>query len=76
MDDAIGAAAKVDGGGGEGFVHGHEEISGAQDSAFRAEGPQHGFTESDSDVFHGVVLIDVQITFGGNVQIKSTMAGD
>jgi hypothetical protein len=34
VDNATGAASEIDGGSGERFVHGHEEISGTQNATF------------------------------------------
>jgi hypothetical protein len=34
MDDTIGSAAEIHGGSGEGFIHGHQEVSGAENAAF------------------------------------------
>ncbi len=61
VDGVSGAAAEVDCGDGEGFVHGHEEVSGAEDAALVAEGAVEGFAERDADVFDGVVLVDVEV---------------
>src|SRR5882762_6645939 len=73
---AVGPAAEIDGGDGKCFVHGHEEISGAQDAALRAESSLHGFAERNSDVFDGVMLVHVEIAAGLHVQIKSAMTRD
>src|SRR6267378_3048539 len=76
MHHAKGPPAEIDGGGGECFVHGHEEISGAQDAAFRTESFLHGFSERNSDVFDGVMLVHVEIAAGLRMQIKCAMPGD
>ena len=61
VDGEGGAAAEVDGGDGERFVHGHEEVAGAQNAALIAERAVEGLAERDADVFDGVVLIDIEI---------------
>ena len=38
VDGVGGAAGEVDGGDGEGLVHGHDEVAGAEDAALVAEG--------------------------------------
>ena len=74
--DAIRAAGKIERGGGEAIVHRHEEISGAQDAALRAERLFHRFAERDADVLDGVVLIDVEIAARREVEIERAVAGD
>ena len=43
---------------------------------FLPSGFEHGFAERDAGVFDGVVLIDVEIAFGFDVQIESAVARD
>ena len=73
LDDAMPAATEVDCGGREGFVHGHQEISGAEDSFFRAQRFLYGLAERDADVFDGVVLVDVEVALGGDGEIERTV---
>ena len=69
-------SAEIDCGGREGFVHRHQEISGTQNAAFRAERFLDGFAERDANVFDGVVLIDVEVAFRGDGEIECTVARD
>ncbi len=69
-------AAQVDGGGGKGFVHGHQKIAGAQDATFVAERFRHRFAQGDADVFDGVVLVDVEVALCVDRQIESAVASD
>ena len=69
-----GAAAEVDGGYGQGFVHGHEEVAGAIDAAFVADGAGDGFAECNADVFYGVVLVNIQVATAGQVKIEAAVA--
>lgn len=73
---AVSAAAQINGGGSEGIVHGHQEISGAQDAAFRTERLADCFAEGDANVFDRVVLIDVEVAFRGERQIESAVTSD
>jgi hypothetical protein len=73
---AMWAPTEIDSSGGESFIHGHEEVSSAEDAAFRAERFYNGFAESDADVFDGVVLIYVEVAFGGEVDIERAVACD
>ncbi len=61
FDGVGGAAGEVDGGDGEGLVHGHDEVAGAEDAALVAEGLRDGLAEGDAGVFDGVVLVDVEV---------------
>ena len=66
FDGVGGAAGEVDGGDGEGLVHGHDEVAGAEDAALVAEGlHSEGLAESDAGVFDGVVLVDVEVALNG-----------
>ena len=68
------AAAEVDGGCGESFVHGHQKIAGTENTFFGAERFLHGCAEGDAHVFDGVVLVDVEIAFGGDGEIECAVA--
>ncbi len=74
--DAECAARKVERGGGETIVHGHQEVSGAENAAFRAECFLDGFAERDADVFHGVMLVNVEIAARGELQVESAVTRD
>ena len=69
-------ATKIDGCDGEGLIHGHEEVAGAQDAALVPEGAVEGLAERDANVFDGVVLIDIQIAFAGEVEVERAMASE
>src|SRR5277367_1599494 len=71
---AIGAASQIDRCSCEGFVHGHQEIPGAQDASLCTERLEHRFSERDARVLDGVVLIDVEIAFGCERQIEGPVA--
>jgi hypothetical protein len=66
--------AQIHRGDGEGLVHGHEEVAGAQDAALSAEGAVKRLAQGDADVFDGVVLIDVQIAVALEVEIEGAVA--
>jgi hypothetical protein len=74
--DAENAAGKIEGGSGEAIVHRHEEIAGAQNAAFGAEGLLDGFAQSYADVFDGVVLIDVKIALCAEFEVETAVASD
>jgi hypothetical protein len=76
FNDTKGATAKIDGGGSKGFIHGHEEIAGAQNAALVAKGGVDAFTESDAHIFNSVMLVDIQVTDGSQLQVKSAVTGD
>jgi len=76
VHNAIGPAAEIDSGSGESFIHWHKEISGAQDTTLRTESLLDGFSEGDTDIFHGVMLIHVEIATGTHEQIKCSVTRD
>ena len=69
------ASAKIHGDHAQRFVHRHQEISRAQDSAFVAERPVEGLAQGDADILHRVVLIDIEIAAGRRVPGRSRRDG-
>ena len=76
FDGVGGASGEIDGGDGEGLIHGHEEVSGAEDSTFVSEGCREGFAESDAGVFDGVVLVHVEVAFDLEGEVEAAVAGE
>src|SRR5262249_38901298 len=72
--DRSGTSAEVDCSQPQRFIHGHYEISGAHDAALVAQRAVEGFTQGDAHVFHCMVLVDVEITRGSELQVESAMA--
>ena len=68
------AAAQIDGGDGEGFVHGHEEVAGAQNAALVAERAVECLAERDAHIFDGVVLVHVEIAVALEFEIECAVA--
>src|SRR5580700_6989057 len=67
------ASAKIHGGQTESFVHRHKKIAGPQDTFLVAQGLIECFSQHDPGVLHRVMLIDIQIASGTEVQIKGTV---
>jgi hypothetical protein len=74
VDGERGASTEVYGGDGEGFVHGHEKVPGAQNAALVAKSTVESFTERDANVFDSVVLIDVEVTIALEFEIEGSVA--
>jgi hypothetical protein len=74
LNNAKRPPAKIDGGCSKRFVHGHQEISGAQDSFFVSKRGSHCLTERNADILYGVVLIHVEITLRFNLQIETAVS--
>src|SRR5208282_4724477 len=55
------------------FVHRHQEIAGPESSAFAAEGLVKSLSEHDSNVFHCVMLIHVEIATRPERQVESSV---
>ena len=56
------------------LVHGHHEIAGAIDPASCAERVGNGLAERDAEILDGVVLVDIEIADGRDVQIEAAVA--
>ena len=72
--NAIGATAQIDCSGGESFIHWHQKISGAQNASLGAKSFSDGVAERDARVFHGVMLVDVEIPADFEVEIECAVA--
>jgi hypothetical protein len=71
--DQGGASAEIDGYDGESFVHGKHEVSGAIDAFAITEGLREELADDDADIFNRVVLVDIEIAFGGEFEIEAAM---
>src|SRR5439155_20941278 len=76
VDHRVRAAAQVDGGDRERFVHRHQKITRAIDAAARAERRRHRLAECNAEIFDGVMLIDVEVAGGLDLEIESAMTRD
>ena len=76
VDDVGDTAGEVDGGDGEGLVHGHDEVAGAEDALLVAERFVEGLAKGDADVLDGVVLVDVEVAGAGEREVEATVAGE
>ena len=54
----------------------HVGVPEAADAAFVAEGLGEGFAEDEGRVFDRVVIVDVRVAGGDDVQIDAAMTGD
>ena len=66
--NTIRTAAEIDSCGRKCFIHGHQEISGAQDAAFCPERFQYRLAKRNSRVFHGVMLVDLEVALASSVR--------
>jgi hypothetical protein len=76
IDYCGGASAEINRDHSHGFVHGHEEVSGSKDAAFAAQSFIECLTKYDAYVLHRVVLIDIEIATGLELQIEAAMMGE
>src|SRR5271169_6724016 len=60
----------------ESLIHGHQEISGAQNAATVAESAVKGLAQTDSNIFDGMVLVDVEIADGGEFQVEGSVTSE
>ena len=47
----------------------------ATDSRFIAQGAVHGLTQSDTNILYGMVIVNVKVSLGGNLQVHQAMTG-
>src|SRR5260370_42483561 len=66
-------SAEIHRGGGQRFVHGHQEVAGTQDAALGAESFLYRFAKSNADVFDGLMLVHVEVAASVHLQIKRSV---
>jgi hypothetical protein len=67
------ASAQVERDHGQRFIHGHDEVTRSVDAFAIAESFGEKLTQYDADIFHGVVLVDIQVAGGLQLQIESAV---
>ena len=70
VDHVGGAPAQVDRSGGQRLIHRHQKIAGAQNPFLIAQRLRKCLSQSDTDVLHRVVLIDIQIALTNQIEIE------
>ena len=70
------AAAEIDRDYREGFIHGEYEVSGAVDAFAIAESLGEQLADHDAGVFDCVMLVDVEIAFGRELEIEGAVFGE
>jgi len=73
IENQSGSSGEVDADTGECFVHGDGGETESFDAFFVAEGLLDGLAEDDTDVFDGVVIIDVGIAGGVDGEAEATV---
>ena len=58
----------------QGFVHRHYEITGAVNADSFAQRAIEQLSQNNTHVFDGVVLIHVQVAFGGQFEVKPAVS--
>jgi hypothetical protein len=71
--DAERAAAKIDRRCCQRFIHRHQEVTGTRNTLFIAQRRVHRCAQRNSDIFHRVVLIHMQIALGHQSKVESTV---
>src|ERR1700680_1320453 len=67
------ASSEIDGGETESFIHGHDKVAGAQNSAAISQRAVEDLAQSNADVFYRVVLVHVQIAYRRQFQIEAAV---
>ena len=75
IDHRMNPSAEIDRRDGQCFVHRHHEITCPIDPAPIPERGRDGFAQCDTDILDGVMLIDIEIAIGRELQIERAMPG-
>ena len=75
IDDAR-AAREIDDRTREGLVHRHVSRTESRDAGFVAQGVRQGQAQADADVFDGVVGVDFEVAFAGDVEVEQGVSGE
>ena len=73
VDDGVRPSAEIDRGDRQRLVHRHDEVAGAVDAAAIAERRRHRLAERDAEVLDGVVLIDVEVAAGVDLEVEGAV---
>src|SRR5690349_11655848 len=70
VDYCSGTAAEIHCRHSQGFVHRHDKVAGAHDAPFICQRLFKSLSQRDTNIFHGVVLIDIEVATGLKFQVK------
>ena len=70
------AAGEVDHHARQRFIERHVGVAVATDAFLVADGFGKGLPQSDTDVFHRVVVVDMQVALADNIQVDQPVTGD
>src|SRR5690554_5125341 len=73
LDDRHRAAGEIQHGADLGLVHRYVGVTVTVDAALIANGFRQGFADHDPGIFHRVVLVDVQVAFAMNLEVKAAV---
>ena len=76
LPDEVRPAGEVEGGADQRLVHRQQAGAVAADAALVAERLGQGPAEGDADVLDGVVVVDVQVAGGADVEVDQRVAGE
>src|SRR5689334_5895932 len=74
VDYCSGTAAEIHCRHSQGFVHRHDKVAGAHDAPFICQRLFKSLSQRDTNIFHGVVLIDIEVATGLKFQVKCSVA--
>jgi hypothetical protein len=75
LKDKVAPPTEIDGHQGQGFVHGDNRMTHADDAGAIPQSLGQGPAQHNGNIFNGMVFIDVQIATGLDLQVKPGMAG-
>jgi hypothetical protein len=74
IDDRNRASPEIYGRQAESFIHGHDKVASPQNPTAISQGPVKNLAQRNPNVFHGMVLIHVEVTSCRDFQVESAVA--
>ena len=75
LPDQVGPVAQVDRGANQRLVHRHIGVAKADHARIAAHGFLERLAQHDADIFHRVVLVDVEVALGLHVNVHGGVLG-
>ena len=76
IPDEVRSSREIDSDLGQCFVHGKGHVSVSIEAFFIAQGTVNGLAQADSDIFGGVVAVDMNIAIAVNMEVDEAVLGE
>ncbi len=75
IEDQIRAASQIDGAQNQSFIHRQQKVSVSCNARFFTQGFRDRFSHDDTDIFDGVMAVDLQIPLAAHLKVEESVAG-